>query len=227
MLVFPTWRFPFRMKDFDVDQALLSGGQALNGDEDTIAADGGGRWFADLGDADLYTRDRVMLWRAFKSAIRYGAVPFVFPVCDIRHQPSNGPVSVSHSDGSSFSDDSLYDGADCVAELSADATLRATQISLAMTLGKPLIGGERFTIDHPTVRHRCYQIGLVLAQTESSATVQFHPPLREAAEAGTAVDFNNPRCVMKADGRLAAPLAGPRWASGSVRFVEDFSGSYN
>lgn len=226
MLVFPTWRFPFRSKDFDVDQALISGGRALNGDEDTIAADGGGRWFADLGDADLYSRDRVMLWRAFKSAIRYGAIPFVFPVCDIRHQPSNGPASVSHSDGSSFSDDSLYDSEDCTAELSAGAALRATQITLTMLLGKPLIGGERFTIDHPTMRHRCYQIGLVLAQTATTATVQFHPPLREAADAGAPVDFNSPRCVVKLDGAMPAPLSGPRWASGSVRFVEDFSGSY-
>lgn len=226
MLIFPTWRFPFQLKDFDVEQALLSGGQAINGDEDVVAADGGGRWFADLGDASLYTRDRVMLWRAFKSAIRYGASPFVFPVCDIRHQPSNGGHSVSHSDGSSFSDDSLYEGEDCAAELSSGAALRATQITLTIELGKPLIGGERFTIDHPTMRHRCYQIGLITAQTESTAAVQFHPPLREAADAGEAVDFNNPRCVVRVDGSMSAPLAGPRWASGSVRFVEDFTGSY-
>lgn len=223
LLVFPTSRFPFRSKDFDIDQALLSGGTALNGEEDAIASDGGGRWFADLGDADLFTRDRVLLWRGFKSAIRYGAVPFVFPVCDIRHQPTKGRVSVPHSDGSSFSDDSLYGSGDCEAVTTADAVLRATQVSLELTTGKPVIGGERFTIDHPAMRHRCYQIGQVLSPT----TFQFHPPLREAVPAGTQVDFNNPRCVMRVDGAMPAPLAGPRWASSSARFVEDFRGNYN
>lgn len=226
LTVFPTHKFPFKSKDFDIDQALISGGTALNGDEDVVATDGGGRWFADLGDADHYSRDRVMLWRAFKSVIRYGAVPFIFPVCDIRHQPSRGRVRVPHSDGTSFSDETLYVSGDCEAQLTADAPLRATQITVAMLLGKPLIGGERFTIDHPNMRARCYQIGAVLDQTETTATFQFHPPLREAAPAGTEVDFNNPRCVMRLDGRMSAPLAGPRWATGSARFVEDFSGSY-
>lgn len=226
LMVFPTHRFPFQSKDFDIDQALLSGGKALSGDEDVIASDGGGRWYADLGNADQYTRDRVMLWRAFKSAISYGAAPFVFPVSDIRHQPSRGRVRVPHSDGTTFSDDTLYASGDCEAGLTADAGLRATQISISMTLGKPLIGGERFTIVHPAMRDRCYQIGRIIDQTATTATVQFHPPLREAAPAGGAVDFNNPRCVMRLDGRMTAPLAGPRWATGSARFVEDFTGDY-
>lgn len=226
MLVFPAWRFPFKSKDFDIEQALVSGGTALNGTEDQIASDGGGKWYADLGDADLYSRDRVMLWRAFKSAISYGAAPFVFPVCDIRHQPTHGRSSVPHSDDSPFSDDSLYGAGDCSATVAVDAPLRATHITLNLTTGKPLIGGERFTIDHPTMRHRCYQIGRILDQTDTTATVQFHTPLREAAAAGTDVDFMSPRCVMRVDGRMSAPLSGPRWATGSVRFVEDFSGSY-
>lgn len=227
MLVFPSQRFKFQSKDFDIDQAMLSGGRALNGDEDTVLTDGGGRWFADLGDADHYSRDRVMLWRAFKSAIRYGADPFVFPVCDIRHQPTRGKQLVPHSDGTGFSDDTLYSGSDCDAELNLDAPLRATQISLNLTTGKPLIGGERFTIIHPAMRERCYQIGQIVEQGTGTAVVQFHPPLREAAPAGTEVDFINPRCVMRVDGRMAAPLSGPRWATGSARFVEDFTGDYS
>lgn len=226
LLVFPTWRFPFQSKDFDIEQALLSGGTALNGVDDTIASDGGGKWYADLGDA-LYSRDRVMLWRAFKSAIQYGALPFVFPVCDARHQPTMGRKWVPHSDGSPFSDDTLYASGDCTASLAADAALRATQITINMVLGKPLIGGERFAIDHPTMRHRCYQVGRIFDQTPTSATFQFHTPLREAAPAGTVIDFNSPRCVVRLSGAMSAPLAGPRWASGSVRFVEDFTGNYS
>lgn len=226
LIVFPTWRFPFRSKDFDVEQALVSGGTAINGNEDVIASDGGGRWYADLGDADLFRRDRVLLWRSFKSAVQYGAKPFIFPACDIRHQPTNGAAGVHHSDGASFFDGTLYSGSDCAAEVAVDAPLRATQLSISMSLGKPLLGGERFTIVHPEMRERCYQIGRVLALSDSAATFQFHPPAREAVPAGTEVDFINPRSVMRLDGSMSAPLAGPRWATGSVRFVEDFSGSY-
>lgn len=227
MLVFPTWLYPFQSKDFDIDQAIMSGGVALNGVEDVIATDGGGSWYADLGNADQYTRNRVMAWRAFKSAIRYGADPFIFPVCDRRHQPTITIPAVPHSDGTSFSDDTLYLGADGDAELTADAALRATQITISMALARRLIGGERFTIRHPTMRERCYQVGKLSELTDTTATVQFHPPLREAATAGTKIDFQNPRCVMRLDGAMRAPLAGPRWATGSARFVEDFSGSYS
>lgn len=226
MLVLPTAFFGIYAKDVDIEQAATSGGVALNGNEDIIASDGGGRWYADMGDIALHRREKVMAWRAFKSALRGGVDPFVFPICDARHQPVQGRALTTHSDGTSFSDDSLYSQGDCSAELTADAALRATTITIAMTLGKPLIGGERFTIDHPTFRHRAYQIGQITAQTDESATLQFHPPLREAAPAGTEIDFNCPRFVAHIDGRMSAPLANPRFASGSIRIVEDFTGSY-
>lgn len=227
LLVFPTHFFGIYAKDVDIEQASVSGGVALNGDEDVIATDGGGRWTADMPDIALNRREKIMAWRGFKSATGGGIDPFVFPICDARHQPTLGRGRVPHSDGSSFSDDSLYASTDCTAELSADAALRATTISIAITaLGKPLIGGERFTIDHPTMRHRCYQIGRISAQTDEAATFQFHPPLREAAVSGTEVDFNDPRFVARIDGSMRAPLANPRFAAGAVRVVEDFTGSY-
>lgn len=226
MLVFPTCFFGIYAKDVDIEMAKMSGGVALNGEEDVIASDGGGRWYAEMGDIALTSRNKIMAWRAFKAATGGGVDRFIFPICDARHQPTNGRSQVPHSDGTSFSDDSLYSQGDCAAELTADAALRATTISISMALGKPLIGGERFTIVHPAMRERAYSVGRILAQTDTSATIQFHPPLREAAPAGTAVDFNNPRFVAGIDGAMRAPLANPRFASGAVRFVEDFSGSY-
>jgi len=227
MLVFPTWRFPFKSKEFDIAMATISGGTSLSGVEDVIATDGGGHWYADLGNADLYSRDRVMLWRAFKAALHGGVDAFIFPVCDIRHQPSRGRLLAPHSDGAGFSDETLYENGDCGAETTVDLPLRSTQATISMALGKPLIGGERFTINHPDHRARCYQIGQIFEQTETGARFQFHPPLREAVSAGTEVDFNDPRCVMRINGNMSAPLAGPRWATGSVSLVEDFRGVYS
>jgi hypothetical protein len=224
--VFPTAFFGIYAKDVDIEQSTVSGGVALSGDEDLIVTDGGGRWYADLPDIALHRREKIMAWRAFKSALGGGPGPFVFPICDARHQPTNGRILTTHSDGTSFSDDTLYSQGDCDAELSAGAALRATTISITMALGKPLIGGERFTIVHPTMGVRAYQIGRFSALTDAAATFNFHPPLREAATAGTKVDFNCPRFVARIDGRMSAPLANPRFAGAAARFVEDFSGSY-
>lgn len=228
LLVFPSCFFSIAAKDVDIETARISGGVSLSGVEDSIATDGGGRWYAVADDVSLHRRERIMTWRAFKSAISGGIDPFVFPICDARHQPIAGKIKVPHSDGTPFSDDTLYSQGSCEVYVAADAPLRATTLQLdIVNLGRPLVGGERFSIDHPVWRHRCYQIGRIIAQSDTAATVQFHPPLREAVTAGTPVDFNNPRFVARVDGQMSAPMTNPKFASGSVRFVEDMTGNYS
>ncbi len=221
LLVFPTCFFGITAKDVDIFVASISGGRSLSGIEDRIATDGGGYWYADIGDAALRTRERIMTWRAFKSAIG-GVGPFIFPICDARHQPITRRLLVPHSDGTSFDDESLYSQGSAEVTAAADAPLRATRLTLDIAaLGRPLIGGERFTIVHPNWGARCYQIGLI-----DGNEVQFLPPLREAVTAGTEIDFKNPRFVAHVDGQMSAPLSNPKFATGSVRIVEDMSGSY-
>lgn len=227
LLIFPTCFLGIYAKDVDIETARISGGVSLSGIEDSIATDGGGRWVGTADNVALHTREKIMTWRAFKSATGGGIDPFIFPICDARHQPTRGKQKVPHSDGTSFSDDTLYSSADCEVYVAADAPLRATQIQLDIaSLGRPLVGGERFTIVHDTWRERAYQIGRIISQTSASAVVQFHTPLREAVSAGTAVDFNNPRFVARVDGQMSAPLTNPKFASGAVRFVEDMTGAY-
>ncbi len=227
LLVFPTCFFGIYAKDVDFAGAVTAGGRSLSGLQDTFATDGGGFWSATADSVALHTREKVMTWRAFKSALGGGVDPFIFPICDARHQPTRGKQKVPHSDGTPFSDETMYSSADCEVYVAADAPLRATQIQLDIaSLGRPLIGGERFTIIHGTWRERAYQIGRVISQTGTSALVQFHTPLREAVAAGTPVDFNNPRFVARIDGSMSAPLTNPKFASGSIRFVEDMTGSY-
>lgn len=228
LLIFPSCFFGIYAKDVDISTSAISGGKSLSGLEETIASDGGGYWYASLDSVALHTREKNLAWRAFKSATAGGISPFIFPICDARHQPVLGKTKVPHSDGTQFSDETMYSQGDCEVYLAADAPLRATQISLdIVNLGRPLIGGERFTIVHATWRERCYQIGKILEQDGATATVQFMTPLREAVTAGTPVDFNNPRFVAHVDGQMSAPLTNPKFASGSVRFVEDMTGSYS
>ena len=227
MLVFPSCTFGIYAKDVDILTARISGGTSLSGIEDTIATDGGGKWYANADDIALHKRDTIMAWRAFVAATGGGVDSFVFPICDARHQPTRGKVKVPHSDGTSFSDDTLYSQGDCTVFVAEGAPLRATTIRLTIqSLGKPLIGGERFTIVHPTWRERVYQVGRIIDLTDTSATIQFHTPLREAVTAGTPVDFNDPRFVARIEGQMSAPLTNPKFASGSIRLVEDMTGSY-
>lgn len=219
---FPTCLFAFASREIMVVQNVISGGTALDGGETVIATDGGGRWRAEYSNAPLNRRDKVMAWRAARALMEGGAVPIIFPICDARHQPVNKPVGVTHSDGSSFDDESLYESGGGDVAATAGATLRATTLHInASALQKPLVGGERFSIDHPTWRHRLYEVKKVAGDT-----IQFRPPLRETVEAGTPIEFRDPKCVMRLAGDMAAPLDGPRWATGSISLIEDMTGNY-
>jgi len=222
--VFPTCKFAFASREVRVVQNTISGGTSLAGDETLIASDGGGRWVAEYGNAPLNRRDKVLAWRAFRAIMEGGIVPFVFPICDVRHQPISSKRSfVLHSDQTPFSDDAGYDGSGGNSVTATAAPVRATSISINMNLlEKPIIGGERFSIDHPTMRHRLYEIKRI-----SGETIEFRPPLREAVDAGTAIEFRDPKCVMRLTSDMNAPLDGPRFATGSISLIEDMTGNYD
>ncbi|WP_257540996.1 hypothetical protein [Sphingobium sp. CFD-1] len=223
LATFPTCQFSFASREIAVQQNIISGGTALNGDETVISTDGGGRWVAEYGSAPLNRREKVLSWRSARAILEGGAVPIIFPICDARHQPVGSRSRVPHSDDSPFSDDSLYGTSDCFVTAAADAPLRATSLILNIaSIGKPLLGGERFSIDHPTWRHRLYEIKSI-----DGGQITFRPPLREAVPAGTEINFSDPRCVMRLTGDMAAPLNGPRAATGSITLIEDMTGSYS
>jgi len=91
-------------------QNVISGGVSIDGSEDVIATDGGGRWSADYRNAPLNRRDKVMAWRAVRALLEGGVVPIIFPICDARHQPVNKAALVTHSDDTPFSDGEPYQG---------------------------------------------------------------------------------------------------------------------
>jgi hypothetical protein len=228
MKVFPTCLFAPNEVHADLERRTISGGVALNGDEDLIATDGGGRVFVEFGDPYLDDVQAAKAWRALDAYLDGGAVPIIVPFCDLRHQPTNGPVNTTHSDGTTFSDESEYSQGDAYGEVAANAALRATTLHLEnLVLPEDLLGGEWLSIDHTTMRWRAYRIMEITAYDADAgtATVKVRPPLREAVTAGAAVDFANPRCVMRVEGGMPSPTT-LGFASGAARFVEDFTGSY-
>lgn len=205
--------------DADIEKRVISGGTALNGEEDEIATDGGGRWFFEITEPYLDDPSTGKAWRALSAYLDGGARPVIVDICDCRYQPSDGSALVPHSDGTPFSDDSLYESGGAGTTITAAAALRATSIQLDMSeLAEPLIGGERFTIDHPTYRARLYQIAEV-----DGSTVTIRPPLREAVTAGTLISFKQ-RCVMRLDGDMRSPTTLGFMESPGARFVEHFPG---
>ena len=221
---FPTCKFAFASREIMLVQNVISGGVSLAGDETMIATDGGGRWQASYQNAPLNRRDRNLAWRAARANMEGGIRPIIFSICDARHQPLAGKVKgVPHSDGTPFDDATLYEGAGGNNLALVDAPLRSTTIFIDATLlERELEGGERFSIDHPTWRHRLYEVKKV-----EGSKVEFRPPLREAVTAGTDIEFRDPKCVMRLTNDMSAPLDGPRWATGSISLIEDMTGNYD
>lgn len=227
MKVFPTCLFAPDGQEADIERRTISGGTALSGDEDIVATDGGGRVFYEIADPFLDDVPAAMAWRAISAYMDGGARAIIVPFCDGRHQPGGFLDSVPHSDGSPFSDESEYETLAAQAAITGAAILRATVIEIEFAgLSREILGGEWLSIDHPVMRWRAYRIAEVIEQTATTATLSIRPPLREAVGSGEAVDFNDPRCVMRLDGEMRSPSSMGFASSQGVRFVEDFSGSY-
>lgn len=200
----------------------LSGGVSLAGGEDVIATDGGGRWAFNLEEPYLDEAHVALSWRALSGYLG-GGQPIIVRICDARHQPTSGFVEVTHSDGTPFSDDTGYLSGDAEVVAAADAALRATSLSIdVITLPRALLGGERFSIAHPMHLDRLYAITEI---SDDGQTIRFVPPLREAVAAGTVLNFDDPRCVMRRDGDMRSGTRFGFAESSGVRFVEHFPGT--
>lgn len=212
---FPTGLFGFLSQDVDIERQVIEGGEALSGDVDVVATDGGGRVFAEFDDGSLVDRNVVLAWRALLGKLEGGVVPMVVPFCDLRHQPYGTEHHVTYGDGATHADGSLFVGGGSFAEATAAAALRATTLEINGAFGQPLLGGEWFSIEHPTKGWRAYKVRGI-----DGATLSFSPPLREAVAEGETLDFTKPRCIMRQDGRASARLDYKRSTKAAIRFVE-------
>ena len=218
--VFPTSRFGFLEQEVDLERQTLRGATALSGEQDIVSADGGGRVFAEFAGGSLIDRPVVLAWRAILAILEEGVTRVIVPFCDKRNTPYGNEHLVPHSDGTPFSDGTLYAGGGPVASTSADMALRATEATLGISFARSLIGGEWFGIEHPNKGWRAYKVREVFEQTGSTARVAFIPPLREAVPAGTPADFANPRCLMVQDGRASTRTQQHRYTDAAIRFIE-------
>lgn len=224
MLTFPCFSFATWRPQL-VGQAI-TGGQATNNLVQTVKTDGGGRWIFTLGDANLNERIKLKAWRAFEAILDGGATEVILMLCDRRQMPGfvSGSAGrtlerIPHSDGALFDDGSGYsqDTPGGTQTTTGAGARRAVTLDLGAVDG--IEGGEHFSILHEDAGWRLYRVAQVVGET-----ITFRPPLREAIPAGTLLEFEHPRCVVRLmDLESYAPTVERlRYARGSVQFMESF-----
>lgn len=190
-----------------------------------VRSDGGGFWTVALNDIQLWDRTQPLLWRAVRQIANGGVTPLVVSRRDQLQPWPNGLMSygaIAFSDGALFDDGTGYDQPVIDVVAVGAATLRATSIELQLVNAGALLGGEAFSINHPTFGWRMYEIATITPIDASHVTVTFNPPLREAVTDGTAIEFDRPRCVMKLQTASAMDLTLTVLPNsrGTAKFVE-------
>lgn len=218
-----------RMLSWALTGRTVSGGRALSGAMPLVRFDGGGLWTATLGDVQISTPDQVRAWRALAASLDGGATPVILEARDERHAPwpTVGGVAVSeatraYADDTAVADDgATFVGSAIDASIAEDAALRATVLSITLANAANLRGGEYFSIEHDRQSHRLYVVAAVI-QSETAASIRIRPPLREAVEAGTRLEFDRPKCVMQLAEPSAMDVALERRIYGyaTVKFIE-------
>lgn len=217
----------------------VSPGQTGTGISTLVRSDGGGFWTCTMGDVSLSGRagygdrgkDRqriaTLLWRAVRQICDGGVNDIVVPRNDARFVP--WPIGVSrsagtlpHSDGAMFSDGASYYQPVIDIVAAAGGALRDTSLQITILRAADLIGGESFSIQHPTAGWRLYEIATIEPVSDTNATITFNPPLREQVVAGAALEFDRPCCLMRLAQTSSMNLTVQTWTfnSASAEFVE-------
>jgi hypothetical protein len=215
--VFHPCQFDFQDIDLRRVGNVTSGGTSLSGIDDPIETDGGGFWRLDLINGETIDRTAGLAWRALTEGMDNGSQAVIALLCSERlFQPVGDLVTVDHSDGTPFSDDTPYDSSGADYTIVADAALRAVTVQIAGASELPLIGGELFSVEHAAWGWRVYRITRI-----DGDVITFRPPLREAMAAGTALEFDTPRCQMRMASVASNQTNMGRFTACSLSMVED------
>ena len=203
----------------------INGGTSASGEADLAAFDAGGSWVMEFGEAPLWDRGKVLAWRSFVSAADNGAMPVVVPLWDRAFQPFTASVYAGASTLGKvvWRDTAAWESVEIQAVAAADAERHARAIDFTFAGGLTLEGGEHFSIYGPRFGWRLYRLIRKTAEADGVQSWEIRPPLREWLGAGTGLDFDSPRCTMRAEGDLSEIVELLRFGRGTATFVESFS----
>lgn len=225
MFIFPLQRFAPEAIKADVVAKVVSGGTALNDEEDVIQTDGGGRWEIGLSGISLRTVWRERAWSAWTSYLAGGARRMLVPVYSLRTAPrpvaGNGLMRPSNliADDDVFPSSVSFASSYISAQAVGSVGLRATTMTVLVTQGARVDFGMRFGAGA-----RSYKIERVISRDGMAATVLISPPTRAPITAGAALNFDWPvvqcRAVIGQD--LSPEMMWGRQGATAIAFVEDF-----
>lgn len=230
ILDFPASLLKAKSFRLDIVGQVISGGITQDGQQQVVNAAGGGLWALALEFPRFNRPDQIQAWRAIQYGSQGGVVEVNVSVCDIRQAPRPAYLTeslngVPHSDGTPFSDSSLYYSESIQATLVGSSLLRATTLRMDFgSDGGVPRGGELFSMAYGDGgdRNELHVITSVSLVSGSIYDVKFVPPLRSAHSDGEVANFSHPSCTM----RLATPEAMSmaieygRWGTGQAAFIE-------
>lgn len=204
---------------------VITGGESINGEIDAIATDGGGRWQVTYSGIDLTNARVQRQWEAWEAYLDGGAVDCLVPMLSVAraNRPfGGGQPARAHglvADDDLFPTSLAYAAPYINATVTDSAVLRATELTINVSRGAPLEGGETFSIGG-----RAYRIQRVKSRPDTqSAIVAIRPPLREALTGGDVIDFSFPllKCRLQPNQDTGLDIFQNQSANTSITFMEN------
>lgn len=207
--------------DADVAAFSRSGGRTLGGLERVTRTDRG-FWSIAYRGVPLATPEQRRMWNAVAEHCGGMAGLLEVPVWsfDSAAWPAgtvDGRRLVTHSDGSSFSDGSLYAQPAIGVTLVDAVAIGATSVTLRLGYGIEELSGVRFSKGGAL-----YRTGLPTLIDGTDWTVPVSPAIRAAIPAGAELEFGLPTCVVRlaSDREMDVSFSAGRFDLRDVAFVE-------
>lgn len=205
----------------DIAPRSLSAPPSISGAVQVVSSDAG-IWRLTLDAIPVLHDQQVKAWRGIDNLLEGRLRPIVVPITRA-FQPGWGvndalTFPVEHSDGTPFADGVGYVGQTMDVRLAGSVAVRATTASVTIAYG-----GEIEPSQHFSIGERLYRVRTIIYTSATAATINFRPPLREAASAGARLEFDDPcvRVKLATDDAMSLPLEANMRAFPSISFVED------
>lgn len=198
-----------------------SGGRTINGVERGTRTDKG-FWHVAYVDVVLHETAQRRAWNAIRTALGGRAGLLVLPVWSFDTAPYasgafEADVHVPHSDGTSFSDGTLYRQGSIAVRSAEEVPIGATTIKLLSLSAEADLSGVRFSYGHAL-----YETGPAISISGAVWEVSIFPAVRAKIPAGADLEFNLPTCLvhLEDDRGMDTSLNAIQITERSLSFVE-------
>lgn len=202
----------------DLAPRSLAGPASVSGKTQVVSSDAG-LWKVTYGNLIVRSRNAVLAHRAIAALLEGRLGTILVPICRA-YQPlpqADGLFEeVPHDDDAFFDDDTGYVGGATNITLNDDVAARAVSCTVTVNYGNDPEPGQHFSVDDG----RMYRVRTYDADT---GVMTFRPPAREAIDAGTELEFDDPvvRCRLASDKEMDLELQLRRFGNPTVQFIED------